>query len=145
MLGILRRAEGRQRPAVERPLQGNRPVAFAGAIDGVVLAGDFYRAFHRLGARIAEKGRIGETSGGQPLGIAALLGNLVQVRDMPQTLRLFGQRRHQLGMAVPHRDDRNAAGAVEIALAIGRNQVRAFAPLECDRYTPVGLHDGVHE
>ena len=51
---------------------------------------------------------------------------------MPQLGRLFLQRRDQMRMAMAQRIHRDAAGEIEIALAIGRDQPRAFAALETE-------------
>jgi hypothetical protein len=46
---------------------------------------------------------------------------------MPEFGRLFLQRGDQMRMAMAKRIHRNAGGEIEIALAIGRRQPRAFA------------------
>ena len=49
---------------------------------------------------------------------------------MPQLLRLLGQGRDQMRMGVAERVDGDAGGKIEIALAVGRDQPYAFAPLK---------------
>ena len=49
---------------------------------------------------------------------------------MPELLGLLGDRLDQMRMGVAERVDRHARGEIEIALAVGRDQPSALAPLE---------------
>ena len=60
--------ERRQRAAVEGALESDDPVAFRKAVGEVVFARHLDRAFHRLGAGIAEEDEVGEACFAQPLG-----------------------------------------------------------------------------
>ena len=87
-------------------------------------------AFERLGAGIGEEHLVGEGRGDQPLGEPALAGNLVEVGDVPELAGLLGQRRDEMRVAVAERVDGDAAGEIEIALAVVGDQPAALAPLE---------------
>ena len=92
---IFRLAAGgdrRQRAAVERALEGDGAEALGIAVDVVVAARRLDGALHRLGAGIGEEHLVGEGRGDQPLGEAALAGNLVEVGDVPELAGLLGQR-----------------------------------------------------
>ncbi len=51
---------------------------------------------------------------------------------MPQLCRLLLQRCDQMRMGVAQRVHRDAGGEIEIALAVGRDQPRAFAAFEAE-------------
>ena len=85
----------------------------------VELAHRLDRALAGLGAGVAEEHGIGEAVGDQPLGQTLLLRDLVEVGDVPELAALLDQRLDQMGMAVAQRRDGDAAGEVEIAVAIG--------------------------
>ena len=90
------------------------------------------RAFPCLDAGIGEKHRVGEGVLGEPLGKPALVGDFV-IGDVPTYPGLLGQRRDQMRMAVAKRVDGDAAGEVEVAVAIGLDQPDTLAPLDCRR------------
>ena len=94
-----------------------------------VLARHLDRAFDRLGARVGHEDGVGEGVRHQPLGQRLLVGDLVEVRGVPELARLRLERRHQLpgwrGRAGVHRD---ARAEVEIALAGLGGQPGALRP-----------------
>ena len=68
----------------------------------------------------------------QPRGELVAVRALEQVRHVPQPGRLLLQRCDQMRMAVTQRIHRDARGEVEVSLAIGRDQPRAFAAFEAE-------------
>ena len=102
------------------------------------------RALDRLGAGIGEERHVGEGGGAQPLGQALLLGDAMQIGDMPQSLGLLGQRLHEMRMRVAERGDRHAAREVEIALAGGRKQIGALPAREGKLAAGIGRKKGRH-
>ena len=119
-----------QRAAVEGALEGDDPIAFRCAVRRVVFARHLDGAFHRFGAGIAEEDDVGEARVAQPLRNAFGLGHLIEIGDVPELLRLRGQRGDHARMRVPQRIDGDPGGEVEIALAVGRDEPNALAPLE---------------
>ena len=130
--------EGRERAAVERAFEGDDAVAFRLAVRPVILAGDLDAELVRLGAGIIEKDEVGEGRRAQALGEPLALGNAEQVGDVPQLLRLRGDRLDELRVGMAERIHGDAAGEVEIALAVGRRQPSALAPLESEVDPRVG-------
>ena len=88
------------------------------------------RAFHRLGAGIAEEHEVGKTLLAQPRRQPLAIRALEQVRHVPEFCGLLLQRRDQMRVAMAQRIHRHAAGEIEIALAVGPDQPDAFAALE---------------
>ncbi len=119
------RGQRRQGSSVKRTVEGDDAIAFRVAFGGVIFARDLDRAFHRLGAGICEKHEIGKALFAQPCREPLAVRALEQVRHVPKLCRLFLQR----GDQIIHRD---ARGEIEIALAVGRDQPRAFAALETE-------------
>jgi hypothetical protein len=73
----------------------------------------------------------------QPLGQPLAFGNAVEVGDVPDLLCLLGERLDELRMRVAERVDRDAAGEIEIAIAVLRDQPGALTPLESEIDTGV--------
>ena len=96
----------------------------------VIAARRLDGALDRLGAGIGEEHLVGEGRGDQPLGEAALAGNLVEVGDVPELAGLLGQRGDEMRVAVAERVDGDAAAEIEVALAVVGDQPAALAPLE---------------
>ena len=94
------------------------------------LARDLDRAFHRLGAGIAEEHEVRERRSAKPLGQALAVRNPVQIGDVPELLGLRAQCVDEMRMRVAEHIDRDAAAEIEIALAVRRNEPRALASLE---------------
>ena len=59
---------------------------------------------------------------------------------MPELLRLLGERGDKMRMGVAQRVDGDAGGEIEIALAVGRDQPYAFAPLKGEVHARKGSH-----
>ena len=132
-LEILRRAgrgQGRQRAAMERAFESDDPIALRMPLHGVIAARHLDAALHRLGAGIAEEYLVGEALFAEPRGETLAVRALEQIRHVPQPGGLLLQRRHQMGMGVAECVDGDAAGEVEITLAVGADQPDAFAALE---------------
>ena len=119
-----------QRAAVEGALKSNDAVAFRRAIRRMIFARHLDRAFHRLGAGIAEEHHVGKACIAQSLRDALGLRNFVEVGNVPHLLRLFGESGDELRVGVPERVHRNAGGEIEIAIAVGRDEPNALAPLK---------------
>ena len=138
MLLVLGGGERRQRPAVERAFEGDDAVALGMAVGGLVLPHHLDDAFHRLGAGIGEKHLVGEGHGAQPVGQPLALRDAVEVGDVDDLLGLLGDRLDHLRMRMAERIDRDAGGEIEIAVAVGRGQPDALAPLESEVDPRVG-------
>ena len=110
----------------------------------MIAARGLDRAFDRLGAGIGEERHVGEGRGAEPLGEALLLGDAMQIGDMPELLRLLGQRLHEMRMRVAERGDRHAAREVEIALARRREEIGALPAREGKLAAGIGRKKGRH-
>ena len=130
--------ERRERAPVERALEGHEPDALRMPAHRMIFARHLDRAFHRLGAGIAEEHGVGEACRAQPGGETLGLRNAVKVRDVPELLRLLGHRGDKRRVGMAEHIDRDAGGEVEVARAVGRRQPRAFAPLEGEVGTRIG-------
>ena len=135
---FLAAAERRQRAAVERALEGDDAVALRPAVRRLVFAHHLDDAFHRLGAGVGEEHRVGEACGAQPVGQPLALRDAVEIGDVQHLGRLRRDRRDQVRMRMAERVDRDARGEIEIALAVGRDQPSALAPLESEIDTRIG-------
>ncbi len=124
--------ERRQRAAVEGAFEGDDAVALRRAVRRMIFARHLDGAFHRLGAGIAEEDDVGKARVAQPRRYALGFRNLVEIGDVPQLLRLRGQRLDQMRMRMAERVDGDAGGKIEIAVAVGRRQPYALAPLESE-------------
>ncbi len=120
----------RQRAAVEGALERDHAELFRPAGGELVTARHLDRALHRLGARIGEEDGVGESRLDEPLGQPLAAGDAKQVGDVPDLLRLLGERLDQLGVRVAERVHRHAGGEIEVALAVLGDQPGALAPLE---------------
>ncbi len=76
----------------------------------------------------------------KPLRDALGFGNFVEIGDVPQLLRLLGERGDEMRMRMSQRVDGDAGGKIEIALAVGRDEPYAFAPLEGEVNAREGRH-----
>ena len=122
--------ERRQRAAVEGALESDDAVTFRLTVRRLVFARHLDRAFHRLGAGIAEEHHVGEAGFAQTPRDALGFRNFVKIGDVPHLLRLLGERGDELRMCMPQRIHGNAGGKIEIALAVRGDKPRALAPLE---------------
>ena len=132
--------ERRQRAAVEGTLECDDAIALGLAARRLVFARHLDRAFHRLGAGIAEECVVGKACLAQPFCGALALRNLVEIGDVPDFSGLLLQRGDELRVRVPQRIDGDARAKIEIALAVGRDQPYAFAPLESEVDAREGWH-----
>ena len=108
------------------------------AVGGLVLPHHLDDAFHRLGAGIGEKHLVGEGHGAQPVGQPLALRDAIEVGDVDDLLGLLGDRLDHVRMRMAERVDRDARGEIEIAVAVGRGQPNALAPLESEVDPRVG-------
>ena len=97
-----------QRAAMERALEGDDAVALRPSARRLVFARGLDRAFHRLGAGIAEEHHVRKACIAQPPGDALGFRDLIEIGDVPQLLRLLGQRGDKMRVRVPERVDGNA-------------------------------------
>ena len=104
-----------------------------------VRAGHFQRAFHGLGAGVAEEGALQAAGFGQTLGERSLISVVIEIGRVKQAAGLFADHLDQPRMRVAERVDADARDEVEIALARWIEDVAAFAALEHQRIAGVGL------
>src|SRR5580658_3244612 len=97
--------ERRQRPAVEGTFEGDDAIALGRAARRLVFARHLDRAFHRLGAGIAEEYVVGEARLAEPLCGALALRNLIEIGDVPHLPRLLFERGDELRVRVAQRID----------------------------------------
>src|SRR5262249_8993342 len=88
-----------------------------------------------LGPRVGEEHPIREGVVAEQLGELGLLRDVEEVRDVEEGRGLLPHRPHHLGMAVPERGHRDAAGEVEVLLAFPVPHTRPPPP----RPSPTGL------
>jgi hypothetical protein len=139
-LRLVGRADRAECPAVEGGVKRDQVMPLGIAVHEVIAPRGLDRAFHRLGARIGEEHRVGKTRIDQPLREVLALRGPVQVRHVHQRRRLLGDRLDQLGMAVAKRIHRNAAGEIEILLALFAVQIHALAAHRAHAATRVHRH-----
>src|SRR5262249_34727057 len=129
---VPRGRDGRKRAAMEGTFESDEPIALRLAGGRMIFARHLDRAFQRLGTRVLEKHGVGEARGAQPVGKFLSLRNAIEVGNVPNLLRLLGQRLDQIGMGMSERIDGNPSRKIEIPLTIGREQPSALAPLESE-------------
>ena len=122
------------------PLNVIEPPAFGPAVHVVIAPRQLDGALAGFRARIAEEHLVGERHLAQPLRQPLLSGDAIEVGGVPHLVGLLGQRIDQLGMRVAQRIDGNAAGEIQIAIAVGGDQPGAFAALEHEVGARVGGH-----
>ena len=96
----------------------------------------------RLGPGVGEEDRIGKGGLDQHIRQSLLLRNFVEVRDMPELLRLLRQRiqHHRVGMAEGR--DRDPGAKVEKTATVLFDQPGAFSFDEMQRGTGIGRQNG---
>ena len=132
---IFRRAAGRdrgQRPAVEGAFEGDQPVPLGRAAHIVEAPGHLDRALDPFGARIAEEGAVGKARLHQPARELFLSRDAVEIGRVPQLRRLLLQGGDQVRMRMPERGDGNPGAEIQVAVALGVDQVGTFAAVERD-------------
>jgi hypothetical protein len=117
---------------VEGALEGDDAHLFRVSADRVIFARHLDGGFHRLGAGIRKEDDIRKACRTQPLRELLGLGDAIEVRDVPELLGLIGQGLDQLRMRVAKHIDGDARREIQIALAIGRGQPAALAPLKSE-------------
>ena len=140
VLGLRARRDGRKRPPVKGVAEGDHAVALGRAAAGLVDARELDRALHRLGAGIAEQHTVGEGRGGEPLGEARLRRNVIEVGDVPKLFGLPLQRGDHMRVRMAEAGHADAAAEIQVALAVGRVEVRSLAPLEGEVETAIVGH-----
>jgi hypothetical protein len=108
----------------------------------MVPAGHLDRQLAGLGARVGEEHRIGKGLFHQHRGEAFLLGDAVEVRDMPEPGGLFGQGCDQLGVRVAKSVDRDPGTQIKISGALHRGQPGALTAGKGQIGAVVGGKDG---
>jgi hypothetical protein len=126
---------------VERPLEGDQPVAAALPLGIVKAPGHLEGAFERLDSGIGEEHRVGKRRLHEPLCQPLALRDAVEVRGMPQPRRLLAQRLDQMRMGVAQRIDSHPRAEIEILAAVLRGQSRPPAGDECHRMPVVDRED----
>ena len=106
----------------------------------MVTARGLDRAFHRLGAGVGEEHRVREGIVDDTLGEGFALRAAVKVRDVHQRLGLLLDGLGQMRMAVPQDVDRNAAGEIEVFLALLAIEIDPLAPHRPHGRTRVNGH-----
>ena len=95
----------------------------------------------RFGAAVAEEDAVGEAQPGQFLGQAHLRLGEVEIRRVPEELRLLEHCIAHLRIRVPYRDGGDAADEVEVPLAVRVPHLRPFAAHQRDGLRPVVLEE----
>jgi hypothetical protein len=115
--GVARGVDGGVGAAVERAVEADDVDPFSLAVDHVIATRGLQRALDRLGARIGEEHHVGEGVGAQLVGQLFLLGDPVDVGDVPELLALGLQRVDQHGVGVAQAAGGDAGHAVQVVLA----------------------------
>ena len=110
-----RRGDRRRRAAVERALESDDADAVRLAAVVEVLARHLDRALDRLGAGVGDEDRVGEGRRDQTLRQRLLVGDLVEVRGVPELARLRLERGHQRRVGVAKGGHRDAAAEVQVS------------------------------
>ena len=140
-LFLLGRGDGRGRPPMEGPAGGDDPPAFGMPRSILVLPHHFDRAFPCLDAGIGEKHRVGEGVVNQSSPQTFLTRHSEQIGRMPHLMSLIGQSLDQVRVRMAKGGDGDATGEIQVALAVGVEEIRTFAPFEYDIRTGVDGHD----
>src|SRR5206468_3397023 len=124
--------------------EGDEAIALGRAVLEVIAASGLDGAFDRLGPGIGEEYVVGKGGAAQPLAEPLLLGNAVQIGDVPELLRLLGQYLDEMGVGMAERSHGDAAGEVEIALASHGEEIGAFPAREGKLAAGIGRKEGRH-
>ena len=89
---------------------------------------------------LREEDPVGEGVVAEQLGELGLLRDVEEVGDVEQGRRLLAHRAHHLGVAVAERGHRDAAGEVEVLLAVGVPHPHPFAAHQGHRGALGGGH-----
>ena len=140
VLGLRAGRDGRERPPVEGVAESHHAVARRRTAAGLIDACELDRALHRLRAGIAEEHAVREGRGGEPLRKARLRRNVIEVGDVPKLFGLPLQCGDHMRMRVAQAGHADAAAEIQVALAVGRVEVRSLAPLEGEVETAIVGH-----
>jgi hypothetical protein len=122
--------DGPEGAAVERVFERDDAVAVRLALGEEVAAGELDHRLVGLGAGVAEEGPVKAGHRAELLGEAQVLGVVEVVRDVHEPPRLLGDGRDEAGMSVPERRDGHARGEVEVAAALGVEELGAFSSVK---------------
>ena len=136
--------DGGQRAAMKGAFERDDAIALRRTVLEVVAARSLDGALHRLGAGIGEENIVCKGCVSEAFGKPRLLGDLMQVGDVPQLLCLLRQCLNQMRMRVPKRRHRHAAREVEIAFAGGGVEIGAFPAREGELAASIGRKEGRH-
>ena len=125
---------------MESALERDDAVALGMAVHRLVFARGLDRALDRLGAGIAEEHDIREAFRAQPLCDTLGFGNLEEIGDVPELLRLLGKRGDEMRVRMPQGVHGDAGGKIEIALTVRGDEPYAFTPLEGEVDTRESSH-----
>ncbi len=142
IFGLPAGGDHRQRPTVERALEGQHPIALGMAVDRMPPTRHLHRRLVGLGARIGEEDKVGEGRLGKTAREALALGILVEVRNVPQFRALIDEGFDEVRMGVADRGHGDAGAEIEIALPARRHEPAALAALESNIGPGVGGNDG---
>ena len=95
------------------------------------------RTLDRLGPGIADEDRVGEGMGDQPVGQPLELGDVEEVRGVPQAPGLLRQRADEVRVGMAEAGHGDARAEVEHAAAVGGDQPGTLASLEGEIVAPV--------
>ena len=139
--GLSRGGEGGQGPAMKRVVHGDDLVTVRTVFVKGIFAGKLDRGFVGLRPAVAEEHLIGKGMRDQSLGEQHLRFGIIQVRRMQEVPRLSFDGRHEVGMAVTQRIDRNPGDKVEIFPVLGVIDLTPLAPHQADGKPGIGVHD----
>ena len=137
------RRERRDRASVERFIHDDD----RGGLDAFLMpvkARELDRRLVRLASGIAEENTFHAGDRGKAIGELLLQRDLVDVRRVDEHAHLLAQHGGEARMRVTEAAHRNASERVEIALALGIPQPRAFTALESDGKAGVSVHHVRH-
>ena len=122
--------DGGHGAAVEGALEGDDAVALGLAARPMEAPHHLDAGLHGLRTRVADEHGVGEAVRDQPVGQPLQLGDVEQVRDVPELARLLASGLDQVRVGVPEAGDGDARGEVEHAAAVRGPQPSALAALE---------------
>ena len=123
---------------MECSLEADNPKPLRFAVGGVIFAGHFDGAFHRLGTGIGEEHQIGERRRAQPFSKPLSLGDAVKIGHMPERFSLFSERLDQMRVGMPQRVDGDTSGEIEIALTVSGCEPSALSTLKGEVHARIG-------
>ena len=116
--GVHRRNR-RRGPAVERTAKGDDLDALGLALFVPVLAHHFHDQLTAFRARVGEKRGVGKGLIDQSIGQRLLLGDLIEVRQVPHLGRLIGQRLNEVRVRMAQRVHRNTRTEIQKTIYLG--------------------------